>query len=284
LAPDYEAPPKIDGTVPDDYFVAAPAHVDTLRASVADWHATIARCLLGRSQLDDAVQAGSAVVRLWPDGPVAEALVSLVSDDTVAKSYRAGALYALSRADSDATDLAGPDDRALRFAVAFGQPERGDHLEVLVDALGDLSWLSKTFPHGLPGAEPWLIAALVVAILDQTPVTEASPSLVDALVGVLARPSGPLGATYEWGPVLAWAFHDRVQEGVVRPVPPPETLTRLQARLLVALVSNDKVWSPKSGNDSLALARVGLPHDRAAVASLVPMTPPKSGRRWWGRH
>jgi hypothetical protein len=284
LPPDYVTPPNVDGRVHDDYFMAATAHLDTLTACVAEWRPTVAACLVERSHLEDAVDAGSAVVQLWPTGSVADALVAVVGDNTVAEQHRAGALYALSRAGNDVTDLVNPTDRGLHFAIALGQPDRATYLEALVDALGDLPWLFATFPHGLPGAKPWLLAAVIATVLDRTPVNNAGTPLVDALAGVLARPSGPLGATYEWGPVLAWAFPDRVQKGVVQAVPLPQSLTPLQNRLLAALVGNDKVWTPKSGNDSLALRRVGLPHDRAVVAGLLRTeTPPKSPERRWHR-
>ena len=279
MPPGYATPPKVDGEVHDDYFEAAVADIDTLRACVADWEPTIVRCLTERSHLDDAVEAGAAAVQLWPEGPVADALTALVVDTTVVLHHRAGALYALSRAGLDVADLAG-GERALRFALALGQPSRPGSVDELVDALRDLSWLTNAFPQGLPGAEPWLIPAVVVAVLDHTPVDRASAQVVDALAGVAARPSGPFGATYEWGPMLAWAFADRVQEGVVEPMPLPESLTTTQARLLTALVGNDKVWNPKSGNDSLALKRVGLPHDRTAVTSLLQTTSTPKPRLW----
>ena len=284
MPPDYATPPKVDGQVQDDYFKASTVQVDTLMACVDDWRSTIATCLMDRSHLDDAVRAGSAVLQLRPTGSIVDALVAVVGDITVAVQHRAGALYALSRTGTDVTDLVGQDDRALWFAMALGQPDRATSIETLVDAVGDLPWLSATFPKGLPGAEPWLLPAVIATILDRTPVSDADMPLVDALAGVLARPSGPLGATYEWGPVLNWAFPDRVQKGVVQPVPLPQSLTPLQQRLLAALVGNDKVWTPKSGNDSLALRRVGLPHDRLSVASLLSAgTPPKAAQRWWRR-
>lgn len=283
MPPGYRTKAKIDGRVHDDYFEASFADVDTLRVCVADWHPTIVRCLIERDLLDSAVEAAAAAVQLWRTGPVADALTALVRDESVAELHRAGALYALSRAGRDVGELAGTGERGLQFAFALGQPDAEGNLETLVDALGDLPWLSRSFPHGLPGAEPWLIPAVVAAVLDQAPVHGASDRVVDALVGVAARPSGPFGATYEWGPVLAWAFPDRVQKGVVQPVPPPESLTPTQERLLVALVGNDKVWEPRSGNDSLALKRVGLPHDRAAVASLLQPSATQTRSRWWRR-
>jgi hypothetical protein len=84
--------------------------------------------------------------------------------------------------------------------------------------------------------------------------------------------------------MLAWAFPDRVQKGVVQPVPLPESLTPIQEQLLTALVGNDKVWTPRSGNDSLALKRVGLPHDRTDVASLLRSTATTPTRRRWRRN
>lgn len=280
MPPGYATPAKTDDKVHDDYFKASIAHIDTLKASVADWHPTIVRCLRERSHLDAAVEAGAAVVQLSPDGPVADALTALVIDTTVANHQRAGALYALARAELDIANLARGGERALRFALALGQPTRPGSIDELVDALRDLPWLTREFPRGLPGAEPWLIPAVVTAILDQTPVDHASAEVVEALAGVAARPSGPFGATYEWGPMLEWAFPDRVQNGVVQPVPLPESLTPVQVRLIAALVGNDNVWTPKSGNDSLALKRVGLPHDRTAVASLVPATSRPKLRVW----
>jgi hypothetical protein len=199
MPPDYETPSKTDGKVHDDYFKAAIADIDTLKACVAVWHPTIIACLMDRTHLDDSVEAGAAVVQLWPDGPVADALTALVGDTTVAEHQRAGALYALFRAGLDVAHLAGGVDRALRFAFALGQPARAGSLAELVGGLRDLAWLTKALPQGLPGAEPWLIPAVVATILEHTPLHEASAEVVEALAGVARRPSGPFGATYEWG-------------------------------------------------------------------------------------
>lgn len=279
MPPGYVAPPKADGKVNRDYFLACVPDLDTLRFCVGDWQETIIRSLEDQLELDDALFAAAAFMTLWAASPVADALTTLVRDASVAEHHRAGALFALSRAGHDTTDLVAAGERAMRFAIALGQPDRAGNVEVLVDALRDLSWLSATFPLGLPGAEPWLIAAVISAVLERTDVGSAPDSVVDALVSVLARPSGPFGATDEWGPVLEWAFPDRVQRGVVQPVPLPASLSGLHVRLLTALVGNDKVWTPTSGNDKLALGRVGLPHDRTAVANLLSRHDPRRRSR-----
>lgn len=288
MPPGYVPPPKTDdwvsgGPYKDDYFKAAIPDIDTLKECVAEWQPTVAKCLREGAELNSALEAGAAVVRLWPHGQVVDALGAVASDSTISERHRAAAVFALSQAGCEAPGMVRSGDRAAQFANALGAPEEPGHLEVLISALTDLPWLLATFPQGLPGAEPWLIAAVVGAVLNQTTAAEADDRLIDALVSVLSRGSGPLGATYEWGPVLAWAFPDRVQTGVVRKVPLPESLTPVQGRLLGALVRNDKVWAPKSGNDSLALKKVGLPHDRAVVATLVEAAVPRSKRRWLRR-
>jgi hypothetical protein len=266
--PGFKAPKMFWGGH-DDYFAASIPHLDTIRKCVDDWQTTIARCVRERTQLDEALKAASAVLKLWPASPVSDALASLVDDASSAKHHRAAGLFALSRVGLSATNPVGVEDRALRFAAALGQPDRPGSAELLVDALGDLEWLDASFPLGLPGAKPWLIPATVTAILEQIPVSEADDVTIAAFTGLLARPSGRLGASYEWGPVLKWAFPDRVKFGEVQRVPLPESLTSLQERLLAALVSNDDVWTPKQGNDITALREVGLPHDRTAVANLL---------------
>lgn len=265
----YDPPPMMDNKVPDDYFRTASPDPATLRSGVYAWEPTISSCLLERTQLDSAIEAASAMVNLSSMGPIADALASLAADSRAGEHHRAGALFALVRANCDQTDVGDGATRSLRFAMAMGDPARPGSLAVLVDALADLQWLSTTFPRGLPGAEPWLIPAVVTAVIGQVRVDDADDAVVQCLAGVLERPSGPLGATYEWGPVLIWAFPERVQVGVVQTVPPPDSVTETQRRLLAALVRNEKVWTPKSGNDSLALRRVGLPHDRTAIANLL---------------
>ncbi len=289
MPPGYVPPPKTynwvsGGPYKDDYFKAAIADVETLKDCVADWQPVVARCLNDRVEIDSALQAGTAVVRLWPHGQVVGALAAVANDPTITEQHRAAAVFGLSRSGCNVTGLVASGDRAAQFAMALGESEKAGHLEVLIHELEDLPWLLATFPQGLPGAEPWMIAAVVAAVLKQTTAGNAGELLVNALVAVLSRPSGPLGATYEWGPVLVWAFPDRVQTGVVKDVPLPESLTPLQARLVAALIGNDKVWAPKSGNDSLALRRVGLPHDRATLAKLVEGTNPESKSRWLRRN
>ena len=55
--------------VGDDYFLAAAADV-TLTACVLDWEQTVVDCVRDRRFLDEAIDAGSAMVRLAPRRPL----------------------------------------------------------------------------------------------------------------------------------------------------------------------------------------------------------------------
>ncbi|MEQ4205763.1 hypothetical protein ABNF93_10385 [Actinopolymorpha sp. B9G3] len=282
---DGELAKKHGGRVHDDYFLAAEADVDTLTACVLDWEQTVVDCVRDRRYLDEAIDAGSAMVRLAPSSPLVHALHSLVNgpEDSRRRAASAFALAASGRATPDVDALIDHDDRAIRVAAALGYPDHPRALETLVGAAADRNWVRATFPRGFIGPEPWLASALLVAVLDRVSVDAADDRLVDGLEQQLATVAyGPLGATYEWGRLLAWLFPDRWQPASYINVPSSDDLSNTQGRLLAALARNDDPWEQGAGNASLVLGQVGLPHDRAVIAALAGVEVP--GRpSWWRR-
>lgn len=272
---------RVDG----DYFLAAPADVVTLTACVGDWEQTVVDCVRDRRFLDEAIAAGSAMVRSAPSSTLIQALQTLVraSEDTAQRAAAAFALAASGSPLSEIDALVDSDDRAIRVAAALGCPDHPRALQPLVDAAADRNWMEATFPTGFVGPEPWLTSALLVAVFDRVSVDVADARLIDGLEHQLATARyGPLGASHEWGPLLAWLFPDRWQPNSYRNVPASDDLSVTQRHLLAALARNDDPWMQGAGNASLALGRVGLPHDRALVAALAGVELP--GRRsWWRR-
>lgn len=268
--------------VSDDYFVSATADPATLFACVADWQPTILQCLADGRFPDEAVAAAGAMVQLTPAPELVAALGALV-DSAQSRDRRAAAAFALAAVGSGVDKLMQHQERAVRLASALGRPDHPDAVEILVGAIADQRWLREAFPTGFAGPEPWMAAALLTAVLDRVPATSADSTLAEALERLLAtREFGPLGATYEWGPVLRWVLPDRWQQASYRAPLEQAELSPLQLRLLTALLQNDDPWQAGQGNASLALGMVGLPHDRAMVAGLLGITPAK-GRAWWRR-
>ena len=205
MPPGYATPAEADDGVHDDYFAAAFADIDALRG-VRCRLAPHDRPVRGRARpTRPRVEAGAAVIPLWPTGPVADSLLALVRDTTVTEQHRAGALDAV--ADGPGPGRAGEHGRAgSPVRVRVGRPGADGSVETLIGALSDRGVAVRCLPPRPSRGGARLVPAVLTAVLEQTPVDGASDQLVDALVGVVARPSGPLGATYEWGPVLAWAF------------------------------------------------------------------------------
>lgn len=276
---------KLGDRVHDDYFLAAQADVVTLTACVVDWEQTVVDCMRDQRFLDEAISAGSAMVRRAPSSILIDALRSLVSSP-LDLGQRAASAFALAASGSPAVSidaLVAHDDRAIRVAAALGCPDHPHALDVLIGAVADRPWIRTTFPRGLIGPEPWLASALLDAVLDRVSPDAADDRLVDALEEQLATVAyGALGATYEWGRVLAWLFPDRWQPSSFRDVPSSDSLSNTQRRLLAALERNNDPWDQGAGNASLVLGQVGLPHDRSVLATLTGAQIP--GRRpWWRR-
>ena len=284
LPPGRELRQKHQDRVEDDYFLAAPADVPTLRGCVLDWEQTVLDCLRDRRFLDEAIDAAAAMVRLAPSPGLTHSLSSFIDgpEDIGRRAESAFALAASSRATPNVEELLDHENRAIRVAAALGCPDHPRALKILVGAVEDRTWVSATFPQGFVGPEPWLTAALLDAVLDRVSIDVADARLVGGLEQQLATVGyGPLGATYEWGRVLAWLFPERWQQTSYIAMPSPDSLSSTQRRLLTALVHNDDPWEQGAGNASLALGQVGLPHDRAMVAALAGMRIP--GRRSWWR-
>lgn len=282
---DRELAQKRGNQVDDDYFLAAQADVVTLTACVLDWGQTVVDCVRDRRFLDEAIGAGSAMVRLAPSPALVHALHSLVNgpDDSGRRAASAFALAASGPATTDVDALIDHDDRAIRVAAALGCPDHPQALKTLVGAAADRNWVRATFPRGFIGPEPWLASALLAAVLDRVSVDAADGRLVDGLEQQFATVAyGPFGATYEWGRLLAWLFPDRWQQAAYIDVPSSDDLSNTQRRLLAALARNDDPWEQGAGNASLVLGQVGLPHDRAVVAALAGVEVPRR-RSWWRR-
>ncbi|MEQ7129210.1 hypothetical protein ABN034_32420 [Actinopolymorpha sp. B11F2] len=122
-----------------------------------------------------------------------------------------------------------------------------------------------------------------MTVLGRVSLDAADDRLVDGLEQQLATVAyGPLGATYEWGRLLAWLLPDRWQPASYIDVPSSDDLSNTHGRLLAALARNDDPWEQGAGNACLVLGQVGLPHDRAVVAALAGVEVP--GRpSWWRR-
>lgn len=283
LPPDRPLAPAGQDGVHDDYFVAATPDPATLAACVRDWEQTVVDCVRDRLSLDEAVAAAGAMVRHSASPGLVEALRSLVhgpEDD----GLRAASAFALAASGWSAALVDGlidDPDPVVRLGGALGSPDHVRAAPVLVAAAVDRASVRATFPQGFAGPEPWLTPAVVSAVLDRVPVDTADARLVDGLEQQLATVDyGPMGATYEWGPVLRWLFPDRWQPSAYVDMPSSGDLSDTQRRLLGALVRNDDPWVDAAGNAGLVLGQVGLPHDRALVAALVGAQRPRRWPRW----
>ena len=276
------APKKDDADRVDDaYFAASVADLGTLAACVTDWGETVVACLSEGRFVDEAVDAACAMVRVNPT-PRLVALLRQIVGEWNDPSSRAAASYALTAsdlADDAIADLMQSNHQDVRLGAALGRPDHAVALPTLVEAAADRPWLDATFPRGFFGPEPWLTSALIRSVLDRVEFSTAAPLLINGLVEQLSSLAyGPFGATYEWGPVLAWMFPSRWQSRAYIDVPAPATLGATQRLLLAALARNDDPWENGFGNASLVLGNVGLPHDRKVIRKLARG---RIASRWW---
>jgi hypothetical protein len=97
--------------------------------------------------------------------------------------------------------------------------------------------------------------SVVDRLIQQVPKFE---TLADSAIA-LASVTTHYTVDYDWGRFLAKAFPDG--RGVIS--------TDAQRRFVRALVSNEKIWNPKSGNAERWFDLAGLPYDRQKYSTLV---------------
>lgn len=258
-----------------DYFLAEPAEYDILLTAVHDWTASILPAFDTRPAVSkQVVRAGAAFIQLDAESPFAHALEAVTRDPEATALVRADAIVVLGTAGRDVSAWLGDDDPLLAVAAALVTPSAPGAVDILIDALGDVDWLESAIPRGFATLDWSARIAIERAIMQAVPFEAASEPCMAALSQVLAEhTSGGFTASIEWGPILKWAFPDRVQPGNYQKVPPPDTLSDRQRRILAALADNPNLWSVKDGNAGSAFAVVGLPHDRESIGRLVAETP-----------
>jgi len=221
-----------------------------------------------------AVAAGLGALQVVPDD--AQSLVGLI-DAIGNPAYDPGAWVSVAmvfgRLGRDMSGLLAHPDRRVRFAAAMSSSTPGDQRSAmeLASAVAEPEWLEAEFPNGVAHLDMHLRFHALRALLERTQPENADPCLIDAICALLRKRAHKYTVDYEWGPVLRWAFHERLiqlpHSGPVAPL--PDTLTSAQAAILRSLCANADLWDPTNGNASLAYKYVQLPYDREALRRLA---------------
>lgn len=221
-----------------------------------------------------ALAAGLGVLQVAVD--YAHSLVDLIraiGDPT----YDPGAWVSVSMVfgelGHDFTPLLGHVDRRVRFAAAMSASTQGDQRSIaeLASAVSEPEWLESEFPSGAAHLDMHLRFHVLRALLGRTQPENSTPYLIDAICTLIRKRAHKFTVDYEWGPVLHWAFHDRLiqlpHNGPTAPL--PKVLTSAQAAILQSLCAKADLWDPKNGNANLNFKYVQLPYDRAALSRLI---------------
>lgn len=176
----------------------------------------------------------------------------------------------------DFSNLLSHTDRRMRLAAAMSPGTSGDARSVseLVAAVSDPEWLEQAFPSGLAHLDMHPRFHVLKTLLDRTKAVDAEPSVIEALRVLVHKRAAKFTVDFEWGPVLHWAFAERIvklpHKGEFAPL--PTTLTPAQTAILRELCHKADFWDRTFGNGSLAFKRVQLPFDREALRRLAGET------------
>ena len=176
------------------------------------------------------------------------------------RDERACVVLGLGQAGGDvSSSLSDPDEAVRACAALFVQTPRATG--VLIDALACPDQVNAWFVDKPAFFEMHARFTLLAEVIRRGVTIE---ELLPATVPLITASRGGLTADNEWGPILQVAFSDAEFRPGVRP-PLPDSLTAAQRAVLDALAANESLWDPRDGNAGLALMKVGVPDDRAAL-------------------
>lgn len=157
-------------------------------------------------------------------------------------------------------------DRRMRLAAAMSPSTLHDPRSVteLASAVSEPEWLEAEFPSGAAHLDMHLRFHVLRVLLDRVKIDDAGATVVEALCALIRKRSNPHTADMDLGPVLHWAFSERIvslpHKGKAAPL--PDAPTQIQAKILRTLCEKTELWDHRNGNASLAFMRLQLPFDR----------------------
>jgi hypothetical protein len=264
----------------DDAAWALESTVDTLmRSGCIELQALadeVVAVLLGFSDYPNYITqiAALGAAAWWMQQPAAKrhldafAAMAHAAAATPNRDGRATAIMALGDVGVDVARWLEDGDPAIRACAALALPEHPQATAELIDALGDPNAVDLWFTERPARFPAHVRFTLIDSLLSRSlPFERILPAAVS-----VARAAHAMTADYDWGLFLLAAFPDVSFTAGIRP-PPPSTLTDAQRAFLLALVANESLWDPTSGNANLARMRVGLPNSRTGVAALAQTCP-----------
>lgn len=261
----------------EDYFVAIHVRSSLLRDLVR--HAiSVIRLHLKNSESHTrtaAVAAGLGALQVVPDEAKSLfGLILAIGDPAYDPGVWVSVAMVFGRLGYDMSELLPHADRRVRFAAAMSSSTLGDQRSVkeLASAVSEPEWLEAEFPSGVAHLDMHLRFHALRALLERIQPENAEPYLIDAICTLIRKRAHKYTVDHEWGPVVHWAFHERLiqlpHSGATAPL--PDTLTSAQAAILRTLCAKADLWDPSNGNASLAFKYVQLPYDRKALGRLIP--------------
>lgn len=220
-----------------------------------------------------AVAAGLGALQALPKEATLTELSNVIGNPQFEPGAWVSAAMVLSELGHDFSSLLEHSDRRTRLAAAMSSSTLRDRRSVaeFVSALSEPEWIEAEFPNGAAHLGMHLRFYVLTALLDRVTAEQAENTVVEALCTLIRKRAGPYTVDMEWGPMLHWAFSERVvslpYEG--KPAALPDRLTQTQSAVLQALCDKAELWNPKNGNASLAFKRVQLPFDRGQLQRLT---------------
>src|SRR5262245_40029472 len=268
LDPDGEA-----AEVTDEYFAACRVRRSCILETVAHAIPIVAHCVdhPDANVRWSAAAAWCSIVQVIPEASGArERLCTMIGNTCHEGGVWLSAIIGLDLLGENVAPLLHDPDRRIRLGAAMAKGTAGEKESVneLTSALADLEWLERAFPKGLAHQDMHLRFHVLSVLLDRTSSTAADSGLIAALRTVILQRASAFTADYEWGPILRWAFPERLAKLPMRDddmLPLPRQLNAVQRAVLDALSRKDDIWNPTMGNAKLALRYVQIPHDRVAI-------------------
>lgn len=272
---------RMEDAIPDAYFRAITVRAPTLR-KVLENALPAVRQSLGSADPSCVYAAAGALtlmVDALPDAPgAAEDLRRVALSESVDPGARLAAIIGLDKLGEEVSPWLDHPDRRLRVAAAMGAGAKpaSRSREELAGALIDFRYLEHAFPNGAAHLDLRLRFHVLEALLSRLPASAAlaEPLTEQALTMVLARDANAHTADFELGPVLAWAFAERLLPPQERYKTPPAPapigpLNPVQRMILGAACANDALWEERIGNRDNAFRAVDLPVEREALRALA---------------
>ena len=274
--------PHAQDRAPKEYFSACRVRASCIEQTVAHAVPVVGSCL---DHPSDHVRraAGVAwwsVVQVVPNAPNAkDRLEGMIGNARFEPGVWLSAIIGLDLMGQNVARLLQDADRRIRLGAAMAKGTSGvtSSSDELARALRDLEWLEHTFPQGLAHGDMHLRFHVLSALLERCSPATAGAAVIDALGHLITRRASAFTADFEWGPILLWVFPERRAKLPIRDedmLPLPQRLDAAQRVVLDALTKKSDIWNRRSGNASLALRRVQLPHDRASILQCLAAAGP----------